>query len=108
MKCIFFFFFGEGLNCRKKQLRGGKCSVTSVYVKFEMPVSYLLPVWLRAKEPACNAGTSGATRSIPGSGRSPGQGHGNPLQYSCLENPMDRGAWQGTVLRVLKSWTQLK
>ena len=43
--------------------------------------------------------------SIPGSGRSPGGGHGNPLQYSCLENPMDRGAWQAVVHRVAKSQT---
>ena len=46
--------------------------------------------------------------SIPGSGRSPGGGHGNPLLYSCLENPMDRGAWQATVHTVAKRWTQLK
>ena len=45
--------------------------------------------------------------SIPGSGRSPGGGHGNPLQYSCLENPMDRGAWRATVHGVAKSWTRL-
>ena len=46
---------------------------------------------------------------IPGSGRdSPGEGHGNPLQYSCLENSMDRGAWRATVHGVTKSWTQLK
>ena len=45
--------------------------------------------------------------SVPGLGRSPGEGHGNPLQYSCLENPMDRGAWQATVHRVTKIWTQL-
>ena len=43
-----------------------------------------------SKEPACNAGDPGL---IPGLGRSPGEGNGNPLQYSCLENPMDRGAW---------------
>jgi len=43
--------------------------------------------------------------SIPGLGRSPGGGHGNPLQYSCLENPMDRGAWQATVYGVAKSQT---
>ena len=43
-----------------------------------------------------------------GLGRSPGEGHGNPLQYSCLENPMDRGAWQTTVHRVAQSWTRLK
>ena len=46
------------------------------------------------KESACNAGDLG---SIPGSGRSPGEGNGNPLQYSCLENPMDKGAWRATV-----------
>ena len=43
--------------------------------------------------------------SIPGSGRSSGEGNGNPLQYSCLENPMDGGAWQATVHGVAKSWT---
>ena len=53
--------------------------------------------WLSHKESACNAGAAGATGSIPGSGRSPGEGNGNPLQYSCLENPMDRGAWRATV-----------
>ena len=46
--------------------------------------------------------------SIPGSGRSPRGGHGNPLQYSCLENPMDRGAWRTTIHRVAKSWTRVK
>ena len=46
--------------------------------------------------------------SIPGSGRSPGGGHGNPPQYSCLENPRDRGAWRASVHRVAKSQTQLK
>ena len=46
--------------------------------------------------------------SIPGSGRSPGEGNGNPLQYSSLENPMDRGAWQATVCRVAKTQTRLK
>ena len=45
---------------------------------------------------------------IPGSGRSPGEGNGNPLQYSCIENPTDRGTWQATVHWVAKSQTQLK
>ena len=54
------------------------------------------------KESACNAGDLG---SIPGLGRSPGEGNGNPLQYSCLENPMDRGAWWATVHGVTKSQT---
>ena len=53
---------------------------------------------------ACNAGDPG---SIPELGRSPGEGNGNPLQYSCLENPMDRGAWWATVHRVTKSRTRL-
>ena len=56
------------------------------------------------KESACNAGDLG---SIPELGRSARGGHGNPLQYSCLENPMDRGAWQPTVHRVTKSQTRL-
>ena len=56
------------------------------------------------KESACNAGDPG---SIPGSGRSPGEVNGNPLQYPCLENPMDRGAWQASVHGVAKSWIQL-
>ena len=55
-----------------------------------------------SKEPACNAGDPGL---IPGLGRSPGGGNGNPLQYSCLENPVDRGAWQTTVRGVAKSQT---
>ena len=46
--------------------------------------------------------------SVPGSGRSPGEGNDNPLQYSCLENPMDRGAWWAMVRRIAKSQTSLK
>ena len=60
------------------------------------------------KESACNAGDTEDAGLIPGSGRSPGGGHGNPLQYSCLENPMDRGAWRAAVHGVTKSQTQLK
>ena len=56
-----------------------------------------LPYSSDGKESACNAGDLG---SIPGSGRSPREGNGNPLQYSCLENSMDRGTWQATVHRV--------
>ena len=52
-----------------------------------------------------NAGDARDAGSIPGSGRSPGEGNGNPLQYSCLGNPMDRGAWQATVHGVTKSQT---
>ena len=56
------------------------------------------------KNPPANAGDTG---SIPGSGRSPGEGNGNPLRYSCLENSMDRGAWWAIVLGVAKTRTQL-
>ena len=56
------------------------------------------------KASAWNAGDPG---SIPGSGRSPGEGNGNPLQYSCLENPTDRGAWWATIHGVAKSQTRL-
>ena len=66
-----------------------------------------LPGGSAVKESAFNAGASGDSGSIPGSGRSPGGGHGNPLQYSCLENPMDRGAWWAIVHRVTKSQTRL-
>ena len=52
---------------------------------------------LVGKESTRNAGVPGVTGLIPRSGRHPGGGHGNPLQYPCLENPMDRGAWQATV-----------
>ena len=54
---------------------------------------------------ACNPRDLG---SITGLGRSPGEGNGNPLQHSCLENPMDRGAWLATVHRVPKSWTRMR
>ena len=63
-----------------------------------------LPCSSYGKESACNAGDLG---SIPGLGRSLGEGNGNPLQCSCLENPMDRGAWWATVYGVAKSQTWL-
>ena len=67
-----------------------------------------LPWWLSGKESTQNEGNAGDKGSIPGSERSPGEGHGNHLQYSHLENPTDRGAWQATVHRVKKSQTGLK
>ena len=60
------------------------------------------------KESTCNAGDAGDWGLIPVAGRSPGEGNGNPLQYSCLENPMDIGACQATGHRVEKSWTLQK
>ena len=65
-------------------------------------------VALVIKNPPANAGNMRDVGSIPGLGRSSGGGHSNPLQYSCLENPMDREAWKAVVHRVTKSWTQLK
>ena len=59
-----------------------------------------LPLWLNGKESACQTEDMG---SIPGLGRSPGEENGNSLQYSCLQNPMDRGAWQDTVHWVAES-----
>ena len=67
-----------------------------------------LPWWLSSKESACNAGDTGNVGLIPRLGKSLGKGHGNPLQYSFLENPMDRGAWWAIVLGVANSWTWLK
>ena len=63
-----------------------------------------LPSWLSSKESAYNAGDPGW---VPGLGRCPGGGNGSLLQYSCWDNPMDRGAWQATVRGVAKSRTRL-
>ena len=60
------------------------------------------------KNPSVNAGDVRDTGLIPRSGRSPGEGYDNPLQYSCLENPMERGIWQSTVHGAAQSQTQLK
>ena len=68
------------------------------------PVFLGFPGGSKGKESTCNVGDLG---SIPESGRSLGRGHGNSLQYSCLENPMDRGAWRATVHGVSKSQTRL-
>ena len=76
-------------------------SVLSLYL-------YLLlgfPGGSDGKEFACDDGYPGL---IPGLGRSSGEGNGNPLQCSCLENTMDRGAWRATIHRVAQSWTQMK
>ena len=71
-------------------------------------ISITSQVALAVKNLSASAADLRDTDSIPGSGRSPGRGHGNPLQCSCLENPMDRGTWQAIVHRVAKSQTQLK
>ena len=66
-----------------------------------------LPRGLSGKESSCLAGDTRDVSLISGWGRFPGEGNGNPLQYSCLGNPTDRGAWQAAVYQVAKSQTQL-
>ena len=73
--------------------------------KHALTLLWASPV-VSGKESAYNAGDTGDVSSGPGSGRSPGEGSGNPLQYSCLENSMDRGAYRATVHGVTKSQTQ--
>ena len=79
-----------------------------IFANIISKLSHWLPQWLLRKEFAGSVGAAGDASSIPGSGRSPGGGHGNPLQCSCLRIPMCRAAWQATVHSIAKSWTQLK
>ena len=90
---------------RKEVQKGGYIHISmadSFCYTIEMNMGF--PGGSDGKESACNAEDQGLT---PGSGRSPGVGNGYPLQYSYLENPMDRGAWQATDHGVAKSWTRL-
>ena len=79
---------------------------------FDLPkvlYTWASQVVLVVKKPHANSGGTGNVCSIPGLGRSPGEGHENPFYYSCLENPLDGGAWRATVHnKVTKSLTQLK
>ena len=78
----------------------GEGKIQQVF-RSKMTLTNLWPSWwLSGKESDCNAGDPD---SIPGSGRSPGEGNGNPFQYACLENSMDRGAWRATVHVVIES-----
>ena len=77
---------------------------TPVTYRGNLGVAWGFPGGSDGKESACNGGDLG---SIAGLGRSPGEVNSNPLQYSCLENPMDRGAWLDTVRGVAKNWTRL-
>ena len=70
---------------------------------FHLHTFFWLPRWFSGKNCACQAGDMGL---VPGSGRSPEEGNGNPLQHSCLGNPADGGAWWATGQRVAESWTQ--
>ena len=92
---IFWFWNGQRLSGDQATKRPGMCKYS---------LSDVFPGGSDSKASACNAGDPGL---IPGSGRSPGEGNDTPLQYSCLENPMDGGAWWATVHRVTKNWTQL-
>ena len=78
-----------------------------MFLKYWILLHLDFPGGSAVKNLPANAGDTEDTGSVPGLGRSPGGGNGNPLQYSCLENPMDRGDWQSTVHRVSKRWTQL-
>ena len=71
-------------------------------------VSQIVLVIKKKKKLPANSGNIRGVGFIPGLGQSLGEGNGNPLQYSCMENPTDRGAWLVTVHRVAKTWTQLK
>ena len=96
--------------CQKGKKRKKKKDLALImFCFFNLAASYMdllkcVPGGSEVKESASNAGDLG---SIPGSGRSPGEGNGNPLQYSCLENPMDGGPWWATVHGVAKSRTRL-
>ena len=110
----FTFHFLDGIHWYKVF----KFLWSSVFIFFSLLlfvplVSYLGNHWaskaaLMVKNPLANAGDVRDEGLIPGSGRFPGGGHSNPLQYSCLDNPMDRGAWQDTVYGITKSQTWLK
>ena len=76
----------------------------SLAMGWPWPISHLALMAQWVKESACNAEDTGAVGSIPALGRSRGEGNGSPLQYSCLENPMDRGASWATVHGIVKSW----
>ena len=78
------------------------------HVALHPPFQHLYKVALVVKHPPAYSGELRDTTSFSGTGRSPRGGHSNPLQYSCLENPMDRGGWRAAVHRVAKSWTRLK
>ena len=98
-------------------LKGQDCFISTCIISWNSTsrkyLAYRCCFWasqmvLVVKNSPANAGDRKDVGSIPGLGRSPGGGHGNPLQYSCLENPMDRGAWKATVHSVAECRTQLK
>ena len=103
--CVLRVGVGKAPQKRKEGRCVHACCVASVIPDSTLP--YGLPQVLNSKDPACSSQATGDTGSNPGSGRSPGEGNGYPLQYSCLENPMDRVAWRATAHGFTKSWTLL-
>ena len=123
---VSFIFFQLGTQLSQNQLRSLSLMLCHLYhdaVVSGLSMLFHLSVFLHyyltviitialckvpcssaGKESACNAEDLGV---IPGLGRSPGEGNGNPVQYSCLENSMDRGAWRASICVVTKRWTQL-
>ena len=95
-------------HTRKTKKEKKKCPVENLPLIVVQKLEGFPVVLTSGKEPICNAGDIRAASSIPGLGRSPGEGDGNPLQYSCLENSIDRGAWWATVYGVAKISTGLK
>ena len=90
------------------KLHGRKFYIPDFQVSLELYIWGASQVALVVKNQAASAGDIRNLGSIPGFGRSLGEGNGNPLQPSCLENPMDRGAWWATVHEITKNWTRLK
>ena len=97
---------GDALGgCTISKQRAGEASASAV-LALVVHSAHAVPGGAVGKESTtCNEGDARDMGLIPGLGRSPGRGHGNPLQYSCLENPMDRGSWWVTIHRVPKSQT---
>ena len=89
-------------------ISASRLTISALLVPLQLALNiknFLFPGGSDGNESACNGGVVGL---IPGLGRSPREGNGNPLQYSCQENPMDRGAWWLQSMRSQKSWTQLR
>ena len=106
-ECSVYLSGSVWVSCHPKAL--STANTQQLLNKFNYILSVLggFPGGLVVKNPAANAGDTWDSSLIPGSGRSAGGGNGNPCQYSCLENPMDRGAWWATVHGVGKSWTRV-
>ena len=97
----------KGKEGKKKEGKeGGRRNTRRPLWNIKNIMNLITLMVLVVKNPPANAGNAGFMGSIPGSGRSPGEGHGNPLQYSCLKNPMDRGDWWSRVHRITKNPTQ--